>query len=790
MTLGARAKALLRAWRRQWVPLAISLSITAASLFLYRRTFIGEQAQPSFEFVHRLELAALDARFQFRGRMPPDPRIVIVEIDQRSQEELGRWPFPRKHFAKLVDQLHADGARVIAFDIAFSQPDQTAQPLREMGEALAKTSPASRAAVEALRAQFDYDHQFAEAVGRADHVVLGNFFFFNEAEARALSTESLRAREDLLENFALPEVRTRNASEAQDAVQQSVEQFRVFFGLPLGVEVNLPGLVAAAANRDYGMGFFNIRPDPDGVVRQSLFVMPYAPHAAADQWSFYGSLEVQAVRAYLGPQAQRGVLNVTETGVENLELGGGVVVHTNEVGQAAINFHGKARDTYPYVSMARVLRGEIPAGYFREKIVLVGATALGIADIRATPFGRLDFPGVEIRANAIDNILHDDFIQRGAVQNRIDEWMIFLFGVPLGLWLAVVRPRWTWLSILLLLPFSGGMIYAFRQGWWLNAVMPSLFTLVPNTILVSLYRILMEEREKRRIRGAFQQYLSPEVIRRLLDNPTLVNPRKVEITIIFSDIRGFTALSEKLDAQSLAQLLNQYLTEMTRIVFRHRGTLDKYIGDALMAFWGAPFEAPGHAGRACRGALEMLARLDSLRQQWHAEGNPVFDIGVGIHTGVAAVGNMGSQLRYGYTAVGDSVNLSSRLEGLNKVYGTRILATEATVRKARAQGESDLYFRELDLIRAKGKQEPALVYELVGFHSALSAADVERCELFAEGRRLYGLRQWDAAKQAFDAVLQKWSEDGPAKLFSENCAQCLMFEPPADWDGVFTLDHK
>ncbi len=790
MNLAGRAKTLIKMWRRQWVPLAISLSITLASLFIYRRTFIGEQAQAGLEFVHRLELASLDARFQLRGRTTPDPRIVIVAIDQRSQEELGRWPFPRVYFAKLIDRLHADGARVVAFDIAFSQPDQTTAPLREAGEEIARVGSAAKNIIDSLRAKYDYDAQLADAVRRSGNVVLGNFFFFSEKEAKSLSAESLRAREDLLENFALPQVRTRKSGNSEKDLAETAGKIREFFGLPLGVEVNLPGLIEAAANRDYGMGFFNIRPDPDGVVRQTLFVLPYAPHAAPDQWSFYSSLEVQAVRAYLGKDQQRGILNLSETGIENLELGGGIIVHANEVGQATINFRGKMGDTYPYISMASVVNGETPEGFFRDKIVLVGATALGIADIRATPYGRLDSPGVEIRANAIDNILHGDFIERGAVQNRIDEWMIFLFGVPLGMWLAVVRPRWTWFSILLLAPFSFGIIFAFSRGWWLNAVMPSLFTLVPNTIFVALYRILIEEREKRRIRGAFQQYLSPEVIRRLLDNPALVNPRKVEITIIFSDIRGFTALSEKLDAHRLATLLNQYLTEMTRIVFRHRGTLDKYIGDALMAFWGAPFEEPGHAGRACRGALEMLARLDSLREQWREGGHPLFDVGVGIHTGVAAVGNMGSQLRYGYTAVGDSVNLSSRLEGLNKVYGTRILATESTVQKAVEHGETDLLFRELDLIRVKGKQEPALIYELLGYRSQASADVLERCAQFAEGRRLYVQRDWAGAKHAFEKIGKQFPDDGPAHLFSENCAKCLLFEPPADWDGVFTLDHK
>lgn len=789
MSLGARAQSLLKTWRRQYVPLAISVVITATSLFLYRRTFIGEQTDPVSDYIHRLELASLDARFQIRGDTQPDQRIVIVEIDQRSQEELGRWPFPRIHFAKLLERLTVEGARVVAFDIAFSQPDQTAQPLRELREELAKSKGGAPAIARTIEEKYDYDRQFAQSIEKTGNVVLGNFFFFDPKEAQGLDAAAIRERDDLLEYFALPEVRARNAANQQEHLRATVEQFREFFHLPLGAEVNLRPFTAAVAGRDYGMGFFNIRPDPDGVVRQALFALPYAVAAEPNEWSFYAALEVQAARAWLGKEKQKGILNFSETGVENLELGNGLIIRCNEVAQAAINFRGKAR-TYPYVSLATVLRGQAPTGMFRDKIVLVGATATGIGDLRATPFGTLDFPGVEIRANSLDNILHDDFLQHGAVQNRIDEALIFLFGVPLGLWLAVVRPRAAWLSIALLVPFGGGVMYAFHNGWWLNAVMPSLFTLIPNTISVSFYRVIVEEREKRRIRGEFQQYLSPEVIRRLLDNPSLVHPRKVEITVIFSDIRGFTSLSEQLDAQRLALLLNQYLTEMTRIVFRNRGTLDKYIGDAMMAFWGAPFEEPGHAARACQGALEMLERLDAMSRKWREEGNPVFEVGVGINTGVASVGKMGSQLRFAYTAIGDNVNLSSRLEALNKIYGTRILVTESTERACREHAGRQLYFRELDLIRVKGKQQPARISELTGFRDALSAETIERMEMFGQGRQMYTARDWAGAKRVFDEIQVRWAHDGPARLFAQNCAQCMIVEPPADWDGVFTLEHK
>jgi adenylate cyclase len=308
--------------------------------------------------------------------------------------------------------------------------------------------------------------------------------------------------------------------------------------------------------------------------------------------------------------------------------------------------------------------------------------------------------------------------------------------------------------------------------------------------MVALYRALVEEREKRKVRGAFQQYLSPEVVRRLLENPKLVQPRKTEITVMFSDIRRFTTISERLDAQELALLLNQYLTSMTKIVFAHNGTLDKYIGDAVMAFWGAPFEEPGHAVNACHASIEMLEQLGELQKQWEAEGKPRIEIGVGLNTGVASVGNMGSELRYGYTAMGDSVNLAARLEGLNKEYQTRLLVSESTYQAAAGAG---LVFRELDLIRVKGKLQPVTIYELLGTREWLDRDGgdwVVRLDLFAQGRERYRQRRWSEARSVFQALLDRWPEDGPSRMFVARCQDYLSQEPEANWDGVYVMTHK
>jgi adenylate cyclase len=357
--------------------------------------------------------------------------------------------------------------------------------------------------------------------------------------------------------------------------------------------------------------------------------------------------------------------------------------------------------------------------------------------------------------------------------------------------MALVSPRWMWFGAFLIAPLVAADYFAFLRGWWLNFGVPAL-TLSSNVLLVSLYRALFEEKEKRRVRSAFGQYLSPEVIRRLLVNPRLVEPRKTNITVMFSDIRGFTTISEKLDAQDLANFLNQYLSDMTSLVFEHHGTLDKYIGDAVMAFWGAPFEEPGHAARACDTALKMMERVRDMQKKWESEGKPHLDIGIGLNTGVASVGNMGSALRYGYTALGDTVNLSSRLEGLNKDYGTHVLVNETTFAAAKDDG---FLFRELDLIRVKGKLQPVTIYELIGRateNSTYGTPDEvrQRLELFRQAHELYCKRRWEDAQKSFHAILDKWPDDGPSRAYWKRCQEYLFDEPPSGWDGVFTMTHK
>src|SRR6266850_5852931 len=785
---------LLLSWWQHRVSFLISLGITLSALALYYFTFFGESPTPIFNFLQRFEYSSLDTRFRYRSASatPVDPRIVIVDIDQRSQEVLGKCPFSRVHFAHLLDALHQGHAKVAAFDVTFSKPDQSSAPLRALWtgfEARQKRGePVDARLMAELQktiAAYDADKQFAKSIQNFGTVILGNFFLHTEADLRGLDPKTLDDYANEIAFYSFPSVRPLNPATGKQDRIALIQKFNPDRLLPQGTEANLSVLTSALSEETSSTGFFNVYPDIDGVVRRSNLIIPYGRSKDLADWDIYASLDVQTVRSFLALPNDQVALEFGSVGAYRVVFGDKAQIRTDDLGRVYVNFHGPSY-TYRHFSMADVIEHKVPPDTFSGKIVLIGATATGIGDLRTTPFGGLDYPGIQIYANVIDNILHQDFLLRGAKQSLWDLVLILFFGVPLGILMALVSPRWMGFGIVMLAVLVAVDYFAFLKGSWLNFTIPAL-TITANVLLVSLYRALIEEKEKRRVRTAFGQYLSPEVVRRLLLNPELVEPRKTEITVMFSDIRGFTTISEKLDAEELAIFLNQYLSDMTHIVFERRGTLDKYIGDAVMAFWNAPFEEADHAALACHSALEMMARIHQMQKKWEAEGKPRLDIGIGLNTGVASVGNMGSSLRYGYTALGDTVNLSSRLEGLNKDYATHILANESTYKSAM---DSGFIFRELDLIRVKGKLQPVTIYELIGRAGDFSADSRDLLSRFAAARSLYQSRHWEKAQNAFQTILEKWPSDGPSRTYWKRCQEYLFDEPPLNWDGVFTMDHK
>jgi adenylate cyclase len=792
-----RVRSLLWEWWQHRSSFFISLGITLAALTIYLFTFLGDRSSTLFDFLKRFEYDTLDTRFRYRPTRytPPDSRIVVVSIDQQSQEVLGKWPFPRKYFGQMLDALHQDGAKVAAFDITFDKPDQTSAPIRSLWARLEQEKkaghppdPKLEAHVAELAREFDSDAQFAAALRRFGPVVLGNFYL-EPQEVRGIDGAALDKYAEMVQWYALNRTSINPATGKSDFASL-LNSYQFEGTLFTATIANIPELAPPENDEKTAIGFFNISSDADGVLRRSLLVLPFGRSNNPDDIDLYGSLEVQTLRAYLGLKTDQVTVNYGPAGIASLQFADKLSIRPDYLGRMFINYRGP-RGTYPYYSLADVVQHRFMPGTFRDKIVLVGASATGIGDLRTPPYGGIDYPGLEVHANVIDNMLNHGFLIHGPHQILLDLALIFVLGLPLGFALALVSPRWMWFGLSLLIPFTALVYVAFLRNYWINFTVPA-GTLTANVMLVSLYRALVEEKEKRKVRSAFGQYLSPEVIRRLLLNPKLVEPRKQDITVMFSDIRGFTTISEKLDAQELALFLNGYLSDMTRIVIATSGTLDKYIGDAVMAFWGAPYEDDSHAIQACTAAIEMMKRVRELQRQWATEGKPALDIGIGLNSGVASVGNMGSVLRYGYTALGDSVNLSSRLEGLNKEYGTQIIVNESTFAAAQNAG---LLFRELDLIRVKGKLQPVTVYELFGHRLDLqqegTLADAEaRLAEFEKARRLYRQRQWSQAQSVFQSILNIWPNDGPSIVYLKRCQDYLADEPLPEWDGVFTMTHK
>jgi adenylate cyclase len=761
--------------RRHRAGLLISSSVCVISLVSYAYLYISSRPSPLLTFLYEMELKTLDMRFQIRGTRLPNSPIVIVTIDEKSQNALGHWPFPRSRFATALDVLKSAGAKVVAFDVTFPQPDDNSslQTLRELRKDYGST-PAENsqfaARLKSMEADADNDQKFAAALSRFENAILGYFLFFEKSETLTQNKQRVDDFVNYLSFQAYPQV----------IHPEYGAKMACYFCEAKGIEPNLPKLAENAKN----FGFFNVIPDADGVVRREPVIVRF-------QGNYYPSLDVATVLAYNNRTLDQVAAVFNRNGMERIDFGQNSIP-TDADGYVQIDFHGPPR-TYPWYSLSDVVAGKLPHGadlkkVFGGKIVLIGPTAIGIGDLRPTPFETTSFPGVEVHANFIDNLLTGEYIHRGLRENAIDIGFILLFSLVAGVTLSVVpagRATIVLIGALLLFWWLCYYLFASRRIW-IAMFLPTT-TLALNYVGIVSYRFFFEEREKKKVRAAFGQYVAPGVVDRLLKEPDLLRlgGDEKELTAMFTDIRGFTAISEGLSPGALVELLNEYLSEMTEVIFRNWGTLDKYIGDAIMAFWGAPFPQPDHAERACRAALEMLQVLRRLQDKWLAEGRSQINIGVGINTGPMVVGNMGSNRRFNFTIMGDNVNLASRLEGINKEFGTRLVISEYTYRAA----GKNLVVRELDLIRVKGKMRPVRIYELLALDNEKEKyADL--VERFQQGLECYRGGQWDAATEIFEKLVQDYPADKPTRVFLERCHHLIGQPPEGVWDGVFTMTHK
>ncbi|OQB54755.1 MAG: Adenylate cyclase 1 [Deltaproteobacteria bacterium ADurb.Bin151] len=723
-----------------------------------------------FQFFRLMELKTLDLRMASRGPLVPGNETAIAAIDEKSISELGRWPWPRSTIARLVDLLKKGGAKAIGFDIVFSEPDDRAdlKTIDALTAEMKKSGVTDSNVLNLLqrqRASAGEDGILAASIQKASNITLGYFFHFSQQENEKELAHITQYR---MEDHAARIVNSRySAVNSLSGTSNDGYLPRAF-----APETNISILAAAAQNS----GFFNTLPDSDGSNR-------WAPLVVALGENYYSSLAVSMVCSYLDFPVLS--LNLESYGANSIGIGE-KTIPTNESGQLLINYLGPPR-TFPHYSVADILSGTIPPDTFRDKIVLVGATAVGIYDLRVTPFSST-FPGVEIHATVIDNILHENFLTHSSFIRMIDVGAIILFGLIMGLLVSRLRPISGMASALLIIAVFIAMNFLafFRFNVWLNLVYP-LTTMMMIYLGITIYHYFKEEQEKKKIRSAFQYYLTSSVINEMLKNPgklKLGGDRR-NLTVLFSDIRGFTTISEKMTPEELIMLLNEYLTAMTNQVFYYDGLLDKYMGDAIMAVFGAPLDQPDHARRACLTALAMMRELRRLQNKWEAEGRPVFDIGIGINSGEMVVGNMGSAMRFDYTVMGDMVNLGSRLEGANKEYGTNIIISEFTYNHVK----DTICCREIDSVRVKGKTRPVRIFELLG-EKKDEPGYQNLIKVFATGLTLYRDGKWDDAIAAFQDACKIKHDDFVSTTYIERCKTLKQHPPAHPWDGVFVMTKK
>ncbi len=764
--------------------MGLGVLVTLAGLALYAFSGIGGGSRAGFVFLQNIERRSLDMRFGMRGARPHDGRIVIVGIDERTLQKIGSFPFPRDSYALLVNRLTADGARVIAFDVTFPTPEtnSASQALERLQHELGPAaSPAVTAKIKQLEKSSDQDDQFAAAIKESGRVVLAHLF---------LDPERARTADPKLEEEYFNIVWAKNYPQVFPVKSKDGRPFDMGKAwienggtVAAGAEANITKLADAAAS----YGFIDINPDRDGTLRHALLAIRY------QNQDFFPPLALQVIREYEKIPDQEIALYIAVDGLERIQFGQRVL-RPSRNGTAIINYAGPY-ETYSHYSMWDVMSGALPPGTFKDKIVLLGPTASAIGDIRNTPFeGGEAYMGVEVHANIIDNILHYNekgrgFLTRGSDEEMTDLAFILVFGLLFGFLFSNVQPLHSTISLFLALAaFSWFVYYSFAEnGRWLSFVIPA-GTLVANYAAITSFRMIFEEREKRKIRKSFSQYLSSGVIALIEKDPQkYIRPggEMKELTVMFSDIRGFTTISEGLTPDELVRLLNEYLGAMTEIVFANLGTLDKYIGDAIMAFWGSPYPQDDHAVRGCACAVQMVRSLAKLNEKWKEEQRPPIAIGVGLNTGPVNVGNMGSEKRLAWTVMGDNVNLASRLEGITKEYQTQIVISEGTYRQVADQ----FVCRELDKIRVKGKKQPVNIYELLDVIAEKPKYESLLTQ-FEYAMAAYRAQDWREAAGRFGELLAIYPEDGPVRLFLQRALEFLESAPEADWDGVYVMKSK
>ena len=737
----------------------ISIGLLVVALFLGNALYFYR-----LPLIENLEAIVYDTRLRLTMPSTVDSRIVIVDIDEKSLQEKekggeGRWPWPRDRMAVLLDQLFDHyRAQIVGFDVVFAERDESSgiRVLEGLAEQELKQVPQFRDALRQIKPRLEYDDIFARKMsGRP--VVLG-YTFSTEPPATA-------TRKGLLPPPALPVA--------------AFAQRNVGFSRWTGYTANLPELQNSAASA----GHFNPWVDPDGITRR-------VPMLARFGDGLYEPLSLAVVRTIFGGVPLQAIMggSAGETGYAGLEWLriGSLDIPVDEKATALVPYRGP-RGSFNYFSAVDVMNGRVDPAELRGKIVLVGTTAPGLLDLRATPIDPV-YPGVEVHANMIAGILDGNIKQKPAYVIAAEFAGLLLAGLAMALLLPLFSPlRSTVVTIVALIAVLAIDVAVFHYG---QVVLPLASGLTMILLLFTLnmaYGFFIEARGKRQITGLFGQYVPPALVDEMAKDPGKfsMEGESRELTVLFTDVRGFTTISEGLDPKALSHLMNEFLTPLTEVIYEYRGTIDKYMGDCIMAFWGAPLRNPNHARDGILAALAMIRALQGLRPRFRENNWPEVRIGVGINTGRMSVGNMGSKIRLAYTVMGDAVNIASRLEGITKHYGADIIVGEDT-----RNAVCDVVFQEIDKVRVKGKDAAVAIYEPLGLSGEVDPARIDEAELFHQALRFYRNQEWDVAEMQLINLQKRAPARGLYGVFVKRIGHLRANSPGKDWDGAFTFETK
>ena len=737
-----------------WIRIAAGLTVVFAF-------FVNEAEWYQYRFIQQMELLAYDARLRLFMPNTLDPRVVILDIDEKSLNAEGRWPWSRNKLALMVKQLFDKyQVAVVGFDVAFAEPDPSSglANLEDMAKTDLKDDPRFQEVLKARHDSLDYDQVFADEIAKHP-VVLGFFLGGKQEKSGVLPMATLTEDTIAQKGWVIPHAQAS------------------------GFSGNIPVLQKVAADA----GHLYPTLDFDGVTRRVPMLMKYAD-------GYYPALSVAMTRTYL-KNAPLKVMIEKPTNRNNIAnvpyalIGDGssaLKIPFDDAMNALVPYRG-AFGVYRYVSATDVIRGTLPAEELKGKIIIVGTSAQGLLDLRSTPV-REDYPGVEVHANLISGFLDQTVMSKPTEILAVHVLILLFIGLPF----AILLPR---LSALTSTAAIAGVavvlvalnLYAWKQQHYVLDIAAPIMMLALLYLLNMAWGFFMETRSRRLITGLFGTYVPKELVAQMSKNPEEYSMRgeSRNMTVLFSDVRDFTSISEGLSPEALKDLMNAYLTAMTEVIQEKRGTIDKYIGDLVMAFWGAPLPDPEHTVHGLEAALGMQKRIRDLDAEFVKRGWPVLHAGVGLNSGEMSVGDMGSKFRRAYTVMGDAVNIASRLEGLTKEYGVGILVTENVVKAA--QG---FVYREVDFVAVKGRQQGIPIYEPIGKVGDVGETTLSELDKFHKALEWYRKQRWNEAEEGMKNLRFANPQSKLYKLYLSRIAEYRARPPAADWNGVWVWTSK